>query len=321
MIRFATSSVDWVDRLVAYLYLSFFNEKNTLITFIFHGLYRKEDEPELELINRHIMLSVDSFSLFVDYFQKHGYRFVSPEDILRSPEPNHKYALITFDDGYYNNFYSVPVLKKFRVPALFHISVNHVKKSKLLWSNVLFRERRATGYSPKAIMYEQKKLMKKTHDEIERYLIREFGSKALDAKQDFDRLMTPTELREFAKKDYVYLGNHTLDHAILTNYPPEGMREQIGEAQKYLEAMTSITPTIISYPYGFYSEDVINAAKECGLMLGITTTPAKNTLNFEMANDSRFRIGRFFFNDKTATLDTFAAFRSDISLKRLLCNF
>ena len=37
------------------------------------------------------------------YFVAHGYTFVAPADVLRGLDPAGKYALLTFDDGYYNN--------------------------------------------------------------------------------------------------------------------------------------------------------------------------------------------------------------------------
>lgn len=50
-----------------------------------------------------------------------GYTFVQPNDIYPGlrPEPHQKLALITFDDGYYNNTHLIPVLEEFEVPALF----------------------------------------------------------------------------------------------------------------------------------------------------------------------------------------------------------
>jgi len=205
------------DLIISEIYLRFFQEKNSLIIFNFHGLFFSKKEINQNLVNPQTWITKDQFQQFVDYYLKYNYTFVSPNDILHGLD-NKKYIMITFDDGYYNNIYALPILKKYQIPALFFISTNHVKQSKCFWWDILYRERIKNGMSKKEIVYEGNFLKSKTSEEIEKYLIEKFGENTLKPKSDIDRPFTTSELKEFSKEKNVFLGNHTSNHAILTNY-------------------------------------------------------------------------------------------------------
>ena len=66
----------------------------------------------------------------------------------------------------------------------------------------------------------------KTTEQIESELTRRFGADAFQPRGEIDRPFTPPELRDFACEPYVHLGNHTANHAILTNYAPDQARAQ-----------------------------------------------------------------------------------------------
>ena len=58
-----------------------------------------------------------------------------------------------------------------------------------------------------------------------------FGPDALRPRNDVDRPFKPDELKTFAQSKCVYVGNHTVNHGILTNYSPDEMRRQVQGAQ------------------------------------------------------------------------------------------
>lgn len=287
--KFAIQSISLMSK----IYFRFFKEKNSLLTFLFHAIARNEKEIQSNVVNPNMVLTIDHFRQFLKYYLDHGYMFISPNDILKGLSSERKYVLITFDDGYYNNKHVLPILKEYQVPAVFFVSTNHVKFNKSFWWDVLYRERIKRGSSLRDIKNEQQQLKKKTHEEIDKYLKKMFGEKAFKPVGDFDRPFTPSELNKLSKERYVFIGNHTSDHAILINYPRNGIKSQILGAKNAIRDITGIEPIIISYPNGDYSDDVIRISREIGLRLGITFDHRKNYLPLDFRSNDPMCLGRF----------------------------
>lgn len=302
------------DATVAAAYLSFFNERGGLIPFLFHSLFRDASEMARNAVDPLDRTTVAHFRDVVEYFLSHGYRFVAPEDVLAGLPPGGRYAMLTFDDGYYNNTLALPVLEGLNVPALFFISADHVRLGKCFWWDVLYRERLARGATPRAVQLEGHALKLLPTGQIEKRLKSWFGGDCLTPRGDIDRPFTPAELKEFARHPRVRIGNHTADHAILTNYSPEEARRQVVAAQQWLEATTGVTPVSIAYPNGDHSDAVVSACREAGLKLGFTVRPHKTPLPVNGSADRLLRIGRFTPHAQSPVETQCRAYRSDLQL-------
>jgi peptidoglycan/xylan/chitin deacetylase (PgdA/CDA1 family) len=302
------------DLILSDLYLRLFQEKNSLLIFNIHGLFYNKKEIYQNLVDPQTWMTKDQFQQFVEYFLKNNYTFVSPNDILKGLINNKKYAMITFDDGYYNNNYALSILKKHQIPALFFISTNHIKQNKCFWWDILYRERIKSGLSKKEIVDEQKQLKSKKSEEIEQYLKEKFGEKAFKPKSDIDRPFTINELKNFSKEKYVFLGNHTSNHAILTNYPSNEIKSQIIEAQKFIYEVTGTTPKTLSYPNGNYSDEIIKISKELGIQIGTTIEYKKNKLPINYQTNDFINLGRFDLSGSNNIIKQCKLFRSDILL-------
>lgn len=266
-----------------------------LIIFLFHVFFKDQKEIDAHCMDPQGGMLLTHFRQFIEYLLANDYSFVTPDQIGQGLNPSKKYVLATFDDGYCNNYSVLPLLKEYQIPALFFISPNFVKQNKSFWWDVLYRKRHKQGLSIKNIYREGKKLKTKTHGQIERYLIERFGAKSLNPIGDMDRPLTERELQNFAKEKHVFIGNHTLDHAILTNYPEAEIRYQIVTAQQELFAITGIRPASFSYPNGSYSPSIIRTLKETGFALGITCRFGKNRLPIDFKGESSLKLNRFGF--------------------------
>jgi len=315
------SLVKLPDLIISEFYLRLFQEKNSLLIFNFHGLFYNKKEINQNLVDPQTWITIKQFHQFVEYFLKHKYSFISPNDILDGLGNDNKYVMITFDDGYYNNNYAIPILNKYKIPALFFISTNHIKQSKCFWWDIIYRERIKSEISKKEILNEQNQLKSKTTKEIEQYIIEKFGEKALKPKGDIDRPFTASELKDFSKEKYVFLGNHTCNHAILTNYSSNEIKMQIRDAQKFIYEITGIIPTAISYPNGNYSDEIIKISKEIGLKIGITTEYRKNKLPINYQINNFLNLGRFDLSGNNNIINQCKLYRSDISLYIYFQNF
>jgi peptidoglycan/xylan/chitin deacetylase (PgdA/CDA1 family) len=314
MISSIQTLIRTTDSLVARAYLALFRERNGLLSFLFHSLFRDEREIGQNLVDPLQRTTVAQFRRFVEYYLKHGYRFISPEDLLAGLEPDGRYALITFDDGYYNNTLALEVLEEYQVPALFFVSTDHVRQNKCFWWDVLYRERIAQGATPRQAYGEGVAMKSKTTEEIEAELIARFGPDAFVPRGSIDRPFNPEELREFASHPYVHLGNHTANHAILTNYGPDQIRGQIRDAQDSLAEMTGKCPSTIAYPNGAHSSGVLETCEALGLKIGFTVKPKKTRLPRNGHPAEVLRLGRFAPHGDATIESQCRTYRSDLLL-------
>jgi peptidoglycan/xylan/chitin deacetylase (PgdA/CDA1 family) len=302
------------DCLIARAYLGLFGEGGGLLVFLFHSLFRNEREITLNYVDPLQRTTVSQFRRFVEYYLDHDYRFIGPDDLSNGLKANGRYALISFDDGYYNNVLALPVLEEYRVPALFFISTDHVRENKGFWWDVLYRERTARGASPGQVCREGLGMKSKTSEQIEAELRAEFGADAFTPRSEIDRPFSPAELRDFARAPHVYLGNHTANHAILTNYTPDEARAQIRTAQESLTEMTGVCPRAIAYPNGAYSDVIVQSCRDLGLELGFTIAPVKNLVPVDPNSPNAFGLGRFALHDKIPIEIQCRTCRSDLLL-------
>jgi peptidoglycan/xylan/chitin deacetylase (PgdA/CDA1 family) len=303
------------DAAVARAYLALFRERSGVMSFLFHALFRDEREIERGVVDPLEQTTVAQFRQFIEYYLRHDYRFISPADLLGGGlDPGGRYALITFDDGYYNNVLARPILEEYGVPAVFFISTNHVRENRCFWWDVLYRERRAQGASGRQVYREAIAVKSLRTEEIESRLLERFGPDALRPRCDIDRPFTPDELRDFARCPFVHLGNHTANHAILTNYTPDEARAQIQGAQDALREMTGTTPISIAYPNGDHDAQVVASCRELGLKVGFTIRPEKATLRSGSGTTDLLRLGRFCPHADAPMESQCRTYRSDVLL-------
>jgi peptidoglycan/xylan/chitin deacetylase (PgdA/CDA1 family) len=305
-----------LDRLVARSSLAMGNEEGVLLTFLFHSLFSDTKEAQSGLADPR-RITVEMFRRFLDHFQNHSYTFVSPSDISRGLDPSGKHVLVTFDDGYYSNTKALPLLEAFRVPAVLFVSTQHVIQGKAFWWDVLERRAHSRGIPRKQIQHMVERLKRLKTSEAESQVCAQFGADALGPVSDVDRPFTPLELRDFAAHSLISLGNHTTDHAILTNYSPDEVRAQIQEAQNDLEKLTGKTPTIIAYPNGNETPAIVDAARSAGIRFGLGVHPGRNSLPIEAGSQGAMTLKRFTLTGDCAIEAQCRVSRSLFSLYRV----
>jgi peptidoglycan/xylan/chitin deacetylase (PgdA/CDA1 family) len=251
-------------------------ESGAVVIVLFHGLFRNSREVRSGVCDPQQGITIGFFAEFVESLLAHGVAIRRLEDALQGPQDGAT-AVITFDDGYASNALALEVLEQFDVPATFYISTNHVAEKKSFWWDVMYRESARRGAAPAAIRRQIRSLKQLRAEEIEARLVQWFGSRALLPMADCDRPFTRAELVTFARSPHVSLGNHTADHAILVNYDPAGIRNEIDQAQQFLTGVSGVTPKSIAYPNGGYDARVLEIAGGAGLEFGLTVRTGLNT--------------------------------------------
>ena len=259
-----------------------------LITYLFHSLFRDEAQIEQGQIDPQQRLTVDQFRRFVAHYTQAGYQFVSHHDIHAGLDPAGRYVMATFDDGYYNNHLALEVLDQFTAPAVFFISTGHVKTGRGFWWDALYRSRKTPAGA--ALLARRGELKAMPTDRVEATLRQELGDDCLQPRGDVDRPLTPDELKAFNQQcAFAHFANHTVDHAILTNYDDAGKTAQIAGAQQDLKQWLGEDATFISYPNGNYDLATLRIARQAGLNLGITVEKRRNDLPITQP----MQLGRF----------------------------
>ncbi len=314
MLHAARRILQSTDAATAALYLSLFRERNALLSFLFHGLFKDEAEIAKNEILPQQRTTVSQFRRFVAYYVGQGYRFIGPADIVSGLDPSGRYALISFDDGYFNNIRALPVLEEFKVPAVFFIATENVLKGKCFWWDVHWRQSLARGMSEEEITREGRLLKSLRTEQIEEELLRQHGAPAFAPRGDLDRAFNPSELRDFAASPWVQLGNHTSNHGILTNYPLTEALEQIELAQEAIASMTGARPLSFAYPNGNHSPQVERLVEKAGIRCAFTVVPGKTSISALRSSSGALRIGRFSPIDRGSMERQCRTFRSDVQL-------
>lgn len=268
--------------------------EGSLIAVLFHSLYRNKGELSDSALAPNQGVTVEDFRSFVGAVLEGGYQVVSPEQVDAGLKPGGHYVLITFDDGYYNNVWALNVLEQFQVPATFFISSHHVLQNKAFWWDAFSRQLAHTGANERSLKTQINSIKTLSSEGVECYLRQRFGGSVLQPRGDLDRPFSAGELRDFARNRWVRLGNHTQDHAILTNYCRSEIGRQIRECQEELTQIAGYPPIAIAYPNGNFCQAAIDASLEAGLRIGLTVRPSRNLLPLE-SERGRMTLGRFLF--------------------------
>jgi len=305
-----------IDRLIAQTPLAFGREDGVLLSFLFHSIFLNLEKARAGVMDPQQEITIEMLRRFIEHFQNHWYVFVSPSEIARGLRPGGRYVLLTFDDGYFNNSRALPILTEFHIPAVFFVSSGHVKEGKAFWWDVAHREMRRRGIQQEKIYQRLAELKRMKTAEAEARIENEFGAKALVPVGDLHRPFNPAELKGFARHPLVSLGNHTSDHAILSNYSDDEARAQIQRAQDDILAMTGQTAEIIAYPNGYETPAIAAAARDAGLRFGVGVNPGRNRLPLQAGSAEAMTLKRFTLNAGSAIESQCRMSRSGLSLYR-----
>ena len=267
----------------ASLKLGLLADTGYLVTLLFHKLYSGLDEIDPRSGDPMEGTTLAMFEQLIGFLVKRRYEFVTPRQILGDGLTSlGRYALITFDDGYANNARALPVLEEFSIPALFNIATGNVNRGRSFWWDVLHREAAARGETDGNIAARKLRLLSsRTTAQIEDELATRFGVDAFEPRGESDRPFSPDELRALAQHPLVHLGNHTQSHAALSSYPLSDAIREIESCQTDLKNITGSAPLVIAYPNGAFGPEHLEAARDCGLKLGLGTTSKRDGLPIE----------------------------------------
>ena len=115
------------DYLFNSAYLELLGERKSLVIFLFHVIFRDENEARANIVQPPQGITLEHFSQFIEYYQSHNYVFVSPDDILDGLDSSRNYALITFDDGYAGVYeHGLRILMEYEYPSTIYLTTDAI---------------------------------------------------------------------------------------------------------------------------------------------------------------------------------------------------
>jgi peptidoglycan/xylan/chitin deacetylase (PgdA/CDA1 family) len=200
-------------------------------------------------------------------------------------------ALVTFDDGYADNYLlAFPVLKQMEVPAVFFLPTAYVGTRRLLWSDeiawMLRNSRQATitlpysttpySLSPDGLESTIRGILRQVRqsriptDEQLDAVRQACGGVAPAAAGDRPQFVTWEQVREMAAAG-MDIGSHTHTHTPLARLDGPRQRAELADSRAVLEGELRAPVRSVAYPVGdrtAYTAETCQAAREVGYELG-----------------------------------------------------
>ena len=194
--------------------------------------------------------------------------------------------LVTFDDGYRNVLsIALPVMKRFRVLFAVFVVAQNTETGRVLWQSE-FSERYATN--PKFFELREQ-LLGLSYWERRQWLSDKVSKTEQPRCRNYE-LLNWQELAELAgtREIDVAIGSHGLSHEPLTTFDHAGARAELAESRTLIAQRLGLPVEAIAYPFGVWSPNIRDIAREAGYSIAITTE-ARHT----RPNDDRLALPRF----------------------------
>jgi peptidoglycan/xylan/chitin deacetylase (PgdA/CDA1 family) len=272
-------------------------------------------EMQLQVINQYFKVTnIHTLSIALD----------------KQKEAEKTQCLITFDDGWFDNYeYAYPLLKKYECEALIFIPLEYVSTNATFWQERLgflvwktvelktdssIKLMDKLGINIKSDVKSDKltevnnyvrSLKSKSYSEIEA-IIKEFttllnreGGSPIDKHMSWDQLIDLVD-------NGITIGSHACSHKILTKLTQDEVNRELIQSKTVLENKLQTNISTIAYPNGDYNHDIGYLAKKAGYKLGFGTSYGYVDEKSDLYNLERININDEVASNKPLFLATIA---------------
>ena len=303
-----------------------------IIILAYHRVYPKKDNLFVPYV------SPEEFENQIKYLQKY-FKIFSLEELVNflknSKIYNEEYkniAVITFDDGYKDNYiYAYPVLKSNRIPATIFLATNYIGKDKLFWwdkvgyiiyntkkdkinipniGEYLFNNNKEKRNCIFILLEKLKKFPNKLKNKYI-FILQNICNVTIPSGLGEKMVLSWDEIHEM-NDNRIYFGAHTKTHPILTNENLKEAEKEIVDSKKIIEDHLKIKIRSFSYPNGSFNNEIIKLVKNNGFDCAVSTNQSlinKYDIN-DIYNLPRIRVSSSFSKFKIKTSGIFSDFNS-----------
>jgi peptidoglycan/xylan/chitin deacetylase (PgdA/CDA1 family) len=172
-------------------------------------------------------------------------------------------AAITFDDAYRGTFdHALPILEAAGLPSTVFVVSGFPDDPAFTWWDVL-----AAGG---ALGDERRNRELSIHRGIAQEILSD--PSLANGATDLPEVLLPARWERIVASagSGVELGSHTVRHANLSELGRDEMERELSRSRQEIRERTGQDPTSISYPYGLWGPDVLQAARRAGYRFGLT---------------------------------------------------
>ncbi len=254
-------------------------------------------------------------------FEKHIKYISENYKVLRLEEewsdivvPDEKYVVITFDDGYVDNYrFALPILEKYQVPATIFVSTDLIDTDDMYWwdelEKIFIVDKYVGEFVFAGIQYkiadlnDRRKVCLTIRNRIKvmssaerRNSMSELRS-VMKVEQSFTselRCVNTSELIRMAESPYVTIGGHTKSHLSMGKvHSAELLHSEMEESLEILEKKIGKKIEVFAYPFGG-AEDWCDASDqimvECGIKKSVLVKNGNVSIDDKMYNIPRHMI-------------------------------
>lgn len=237
-------------------------------------------------------------------------------ELIKQQKPlSERYAVLTFDDGYIDNYQvAFPLLLKHQLTASFYLTNDFVEAKRIpWWDEVAFLLRHADG---KRLQFSELKVqMTIAHAQIEQQILQLVNAfkqhKSLTVMQLAARLkqylpeqaklllnhqeplfLSWQQAQEMLQQG-MDIGCHSQTHRILSQLSSTELAQEITEAKSYLELQLKTDITTFAYPVGRYycfNHQVIKQVADAGFVCAFNNEVGSNDVYQQPFNINRLSV-------------------------------
>lgn len=214
-------------------------------------------------------------------------------NIIDSGRIDKNYAVITFDDGYRDNYdYAFTVLKKYNIKATIFITVNAVNDGIISWhtldqailgscDKILDLSRYGLGVVSIGTRDKKELAIASIHSKLKqcghetRIMIEAYIAKMLGNNIPSERVMLSwDEAREMQESGLITIASHTMTHPILTRVDRDTASHEINCSKAFIEERLGRIVDLFAYPngqVGDFDDVVVKILEQAGYRAACTT--------------------------------------------------
>jgi peptidoglycan/xylan/chitin deacetylase (PgdA/CDA1 family) len=247
--------------------------RNLLIVFGYHRI--RPDDPAFSTPFCDALYgpAVSEFEQQLLFLRRHT-RILSEQDLLDilngAPRPSGRCSLITFDDGYRDNYeLAYPVLRRHDIPALFFIPSGLISEQRLGWWDLIAWFARRASRSDVEMQALLDRMALEPQDRTEgllEELAAGWGVPFPDASLQEAQLMSWDQIREISRAGFA-IGSHCHSHRVMKTLSSHSQEEELSLSKSLLERQLGLPVRCLAYPVGserHFTPQTAELARGCG---------------------------------------------------------
>ena len=253
-----------------YLLKKSLKNENCFIIFNYHN-FSKYNNYKVKRGNILETGYADNFEKQIRFYKKH-FNFCYPEEYFNGKYTNGVNRLITFDDGYKDNYeIALPILKKYDASSVFFITTSVINSKKWLWHDKV----RYLAQTNIINQYDTENQLKKLNQDYPENNIFKKETEALFKEEPSRLMMNWKEVKEMADNGFV-IGAHTTNHKVLNSLEKKEQQYEIENSLCDIEQSLYEKPVHFAFPNGLYNQSTLDILKSNNIKFAYTTKSGYN---------------------------------------------